>query len=154
MYCIWSVSFDVLLFISWNFLKIETGSCSVAWAGHILATLFSFFFCTLKPSKQRATKIPTSSQASEMAQWVEALAAKWLTRIRTVEAKSRLPQNVLWPPQGLCDVRIHWCTQIDNVIKSKNKGDGEMAQWVRALTALPKDLSSNPSNHMVAHNHP
>jgi hypothetical protein len=30
---------------------------------------------------------------------------------------------------------------------------GEMAQWLRALTALPKVLSSNPSNHMVAHNH-
>jgi hypothetical protein len=25
---------------------------------------------------------------------------------------------------------------------------------LRALTALPKVLSSNPSNHMVAHNHP
>jgi hypothetical protein len=31
---------------------------------------------------------------------------------------------------------------------------GEMAQQVRALTALPKVLSSNPSNHMVTHNHP
>jgi hypothetical protein len=31
---------------------------------------------------------------------------------------------------------------------------GEMAQWVRAPTALPKVQSSNPSNHMVAHNHP
>jgi hypothetical protein len=31
---------------------------------------------------------------------------------------------------------------------------GEVAQQVRALTALPKVLSSNPSNHMVAHNHP
>jgi hypothetical protein len=29
-----------------------------------------------------------------------------------------------------------------------------MAQWLRALTALPKVLSSNPSNYMVAHNHP
>jgi hypothetical protein len=28
-----------------------------------------------------------------------------------------------------------------------------MAQWVRAQIALPEDLSSNPSNHMVAHNH-
>jgi hypothetical protein len=28
----------------------------------------------------------------------------------------------------------------------------EMAQRLRALTALPKVLSSNPSNHMVAHN--
>jgi hypothetical protein len=30
---------------------------------------------------------------------------------------------------------------------------GEMAQQLRALTALPKVLSSIPSNHMVAHNH-
>jgi hypothetical protein len=30
---------------------------------------------------------------------------------------------------------------------------GEMAQRIRALTALPKALNSNPSNHMVAHNH-
>jgi hypothetical protein len=30
----------------------------------------------------------------------------------------------------------------------------KMAQRVRVLTALPKVLNSNPSNHMVAHNHP
>jgi hypothetical protein len=30
---------------------------------------------------------------------------------------------------------------------------GEMAQWLRALTALPKVLRSNPSNLMVGHNH-
>jgi hypothetical protein len=28
-----------------------------------------------------------------------------------------------------------------------------MAQWLRALTALPEVLSSSPSNHMVAHKH-
>ena len=28
-----------------------------------------------------------------------------------------------------------------------------MAQQLRALAALPKVLSSNPSNHMVTHNH-
>jgi hypothetical protein len=32
-------------------------------------------------------------------------------------------------------------------------GAGEMAQRLRALTALPKVPSSIPSNHMVAHNH-
>jgi hypothetical protein len=32
-------------------------------------------------------------------------------------------------------------------------GAGEMAQRVRALTALSEVLSSIPSNHMVAHNH-
>jgi hypothetical protein len=30
---------------------------------------------------------------------------------------------------------------------------GEMAQRLRALSALPEVLSSIPSNHMVAHNH-
>jgi hypothetical protein len=34
------------------------------------------------------------------------------------------------------------------------RGAGEMAQWLRAPTALPKVPSSNPNNHMVAHNHP
>ena len=33
-------------------------------------------------------------------------------------------------------------------------GAGEMAQQERALTVHLKILSSNPSNHMVAHNHP
>ena len=33
-------------------------------------------------------------------------------------------------------------------------GAGEIGQWLRVLTALPKVPSSNPSNHMVAHNHP
>ena len=37
-------------------------------------------------------------------------------------------------------------------ILKKNYGEaGEMALWLRALTALPEILSSNPSNHMVAH---
>jgi hypothetical protein len=31
---------------------------------------------------------------------------------------------------------------------------GEMAQRLRTLTVLPKVLSSNPSNHMVALNYP
>jgi hypothetical protein len=38
--------------------------------------------------------------------------------------------------------------------KKTSMGAGEIAQWLRTLTALPKVLSSNPSNHMVAHNHP
>jgi hypothetical protein len=41
--------------------------------------------------------------------------------------------------------------------KKKKKQPGiraiEMAQRLRALIALPEILSSNPSNHMVAHNH-
>jgi hypothetical protein len=32
-------------------------------------------------------------------------------------------------------------------------GAGEVAQWLRALTALPEVLSLILSTHMVAHNH-
>ena len=40
------------------------------------------------------------------------------------------------------------------LLKIIELGAGEMAQRVRAPTALLKVLSSNPSNHMVAHSHP
>jgi hypothetical protein len=33
------------------------------------------------------------------------------------------------------------------------QGAGEVAQWLRVLTALSEFLSSIPSNHMVAYNH-
>jgi hypothetical protein len=38
-------------------------------------------------------------------------------------------------------------------IKVILSGAGEIAQWIRALTALLKIPSSNPSNHMVVHNY-
>jgi hypothetical protein len=38
-------------------------------------------------------------------------------------------------------------------VKKILTGSGAMAQWLRALAALLKVLSSNPSIHMVAHNH-
>jgi hypothetical protein len=63
----------------------------------------------------------------------------------TMEVKSGLPlglklESVLPDHPGCC-------------LKNARGGAGEMAQWLRALTALPKVPSSNPSNHMVAHNH-
>jgi hypothetical protein len=42
---------------------------------------------------------------------------------------------------------------IMNLWREVFRGAGEMAQVVRALTALPEVLSSVPRNHMVAHNH-
>ena len=41
-----------------------------------------------------------------------------------------------------------------NNFKKQARRAGEMAQRLRALTALLKVLSSNPNNHLVAHNHP
>jgi hypothetical protein len=43
---------------------------------------------------------------------------------------------------------------INSASKNCSTRAGEMVQRVRALTALLEVLSSNPSNHMVAHNHP
>ena len=45
--------------------------------------------------------------------------------------------------------------QLGSLLNSRKKttGAGEMAQWLRALPALPKVLSSIPSNYIVAHNH-
>lgn len=31
-------------------------------------------------------------------------------------------------------------------------GDGESAQWLKTLVALPQDLGLNPSSHTIAHN--
>ena len=42
---------------------------------------------------------------------------------------------------------------IRDSIKNKTVWTREMAQWLRALTALSEVLSSVPSNHMVAHTH-
>jgi hypothetical protein len=39
------------------------------------------------------------------------------------------------------------------MLKQKTARAGEMAQWLRALTALQEILSLIPSNHTVAHNH-
>jgi hypothetical protein len=39
------------------------------------------------------------------------------------------------------------------MLKTTTTGAGEMAQQLRALTALPEVLSSNPCNHMMAQNH-
>jgi hypothetical protein len=38
-------------------------------------------------------------------------------------------------------------------LKLINSGAGEIAQHLRALIVLMKVLSSNPSNHIVAHDH-
>jgi hypothetical protein len=43
---------------------------------------------------------------------------------------------------------------VELCLKNTHKnGAGEMAQQLGTLTAIPKVLSSNPSNHTVAHNH-
>jgi hypothetical protein len=44
------------------------------------------------------------------------------------------------------------CSKNFGFFKNPVMEAGEVALWLRALTALPEVLSSIPSNHMVAHN--
>ena len=55
---------------------------------------------------------------------------------------------------GFCLVGLVFVC-LEDLVQDRNKDNraGEMAQWLRALTALPEVLSSIPSNHMVDHNH-
>ena len=49
----------------------------------------------------------------------------------------------------------HWAGRVIRIsVSSRQSGAGEMPQWLRAPTAaLPMVVSSNLSNHRVAHNH-
>jgi hypothetical protein len=72
-------------------------------------------------------------------------------RSSTTHWRPRVQTQYLWGHgfgQGSGTVRKK------NDVEKEGGGAGEMAQWVRAWTALPKVLSSDPSNHMVAYNHP
>jgi hypothetical protein len=57
--------------------------------------------------------------------------------------------NEGWGYSSAVECFSSMCTKVNPWYRA-----GEMAQKLRALTALPKVLSSNPNNHMVAHKHP
>jgi hypothetical protein len=63
----------------------------------------------------------------------------------TANAMELLYMSAIWlEASKLCDIVIP---------SSHVSWAGEMAQWLRALTAFPEVQSSNPSNHMMAHSH-
>jgi hypothetical protein len=47
----------------------------------------------------------------------------------------------------------HLKSTIEIILKNKGTRAGEMAQWLRALAALPEDWGSIPSNHKAAYKH-
>jgi hypothetical protein len=79
--------------------------------------------------------------------------------VKSTDCSSRGPEFNSQQPHGGSQPSIMRSdsTHIYKINKSLFKvysGAGEMAQQIRALTDLLKVLSSNPNNHMVAHNHP
>jgi hypothetical protein len=73
---------------------------------------------------------------------------KFETRLSYVERKKYKLCAQVYVPQFLPPCWPSRCYELKH-----KEGAGEMAQWFRALTALPEVLSSIPSNHMVAHYH-
>jgi hypothetical protein len=61
--------------------------------------------------------------------------------------------TLMYQPPNLCPTEEAQVLTVLWSFKMYEYWAGEMAQQSRALTALLKVLSSNPSNHMVAHNH-
>ena len=86
----------------------------------------------------------------------------------TVQARNQMPVSSWSPTASKCynqDSKVYNLLFCQNTKyftlhdpkpppKTELKRAGKMVQRVRALTALTKVPSSNPSNHMVAHNHP
>jgi hypothetical protein len=73
---------------------------------------------------------------------------------QTVPAAPDVP--VSSPQCAKCGARFRGCMDSGKhflIIEKSTNEAGEIAQRLRALTALLKVLSSIPSNNMVAHNH-
>ena len=92
-----------------------------------------------KVKKRKKVSLPSSDNTKGRFLYI-GWPKNW-TQIKNITATTVLPKH--------CKQKITISQQ--RIIRGMA---GEMAQHLRALTALQKVVSSNPSNHMVAHNHP
>ena len=80
---------------------------------------------------------------------------KWVW-VKSMNALSSVPGWIVWSAtcsaQGGALCNSDQCFSKARLVPYQRAA--EMAQRLRALTVLLKVLSSNPSNHMVAHSHP
>ena len=96
------------------------------------------------------------SQAGEVAQWLRALTA--LPEVLSSNSSNHMVvhNHLKWDLMSFSDVyeeSIFWYIKQLKLLFLIEPHGLEMAQWLRALTVLPKVLSLIPSNHMVVHNH-
>ena len=93
-------------------------------------------------------KTPESGKISH-AHWVGRISIlKMAILPKTIYRLNAMPIKI--PAEFFTDLKR---MVLNFIWKAKNPGAGEMAQWLRALAALPEVVSSIPSNHIVAHNH-
>jgi hypothetical protein len=70
-----------------------------------------------------------------------------------VEKGKHLYHTCTNPETYNSNLPISYTAAIPTTFKKNYYWAGEMAQRLRALTALPEVMRSNSSNHMVAHKH-
>jgi hypothetical protein len=87
-----------------------------------------------------------------MAQWLRALTAS-----KGPDFKSQQPHGGSQPSVMRSEAPLLGCLKTATASGAGASGAGvragELPQWLRTLTALPEVLSSNPRDHMVAHNY-
>ena len=89
------------------------------------------------------------------AKWCHAISFLVVVR-ESIERPSLKKTNEIYGGPTLCLPHFRASAKLSEIGEHQEaeSGAGEMAQRLRVPTALPKVLSSNPSNHMVPHNHP
>lgn len=79
-------------------------------------------------------------------------------RIYTLEhllhkIKNQTKQNKTVKQEGFSERFKTFYQDFNLLLRNSDRGLGEMAHWLGALTLLPEILSLIPSKSMVAHNH-
>jgi hypothetical protein len=131
----------------------------------------------LETSFLAVSLIPSLSQAETRAEFAERSVAKLEKTIDDLEGKKDSPAKSACPLShcllselaypGLCRLcqvmpttqaiksgyQYFWVENNEDYLRSYNQiaGAGELAQWLRALAALPEDPGLSPSFYMVIH---
>jgi|UPI0000F4DC65 hypothetical protein len=135
---------DSEAFTRCSFLALATG-CGRSESA-VPAGLQSSLLCTYHKSPTTSRQVTTLTPACISTRLIPGTEGK--------HAKERCWQNSQLSTEVVCGLGWLLAACISKFNRKYYSRAGEMAQWLRALAALPKVLSSNLSNHMVTHNRP
>ena len=84
--------------------------------------------------------------------WERAYTSSLMAHLKALEQKEANSPRRSRRRQEIIKLMAEF-NQVETKPYKESTRAGEMAQWVRILTALLKVVSLNPSTNMVAHNH-
>lgn len=76
-----------------------------------------------------------------------------IPRLNTKDRENPLSYDLHTCSLACTRLYIYTTDRQTNISEILVSGTGEMVRWLGAHAALAEDLSSVPSNHLVAHNH-